>query len=96
MELTAKGIPISLRPYFQEYNLDDLDPAQDAFTIIERTMARGKRDELRWLFSVYGAERLAQWVQKAGWRRLPRRRLVFWVTYFELENLPQRQGIWPH
>ena len=96
MEMTAKGIPVSLRPYFQEYNLDDLDPAQDAFTVIERTLGRGNRDELRWLFSHYGEERLATWLQTVGWRSLPRRRLLFWQTYFDLDNLPERAGIWPH
>jgi hypothetical protein len=96
MELTAKGIPVSLRPYFQEYNLDDLDPAQDAFTIIERTLARGKRDELHWLFSHYGEEQLAKWVQMIGWRSLPYRRLLFWATYFDLHNLPEKSGAWPH
>ncbi|GIK55576.1 MAG: hypothetical protein BroJett015_12390 [Chloroflexota bacterium] len=96
MEMTAKGIPVSLRPYFQEYNLDDLDPTQDAFTIIKRTMARGNRMELHWLFSCYGEEQLARWVQEAGWRSLPRRRLLFWQAYFDLGNMPERAGIWPH
>lgn len=96
MEMTTKGIPVSLRPYFQEYNLDDLDPAQDAFTIIERTLARGNRIELHWLFSCYGEAQLADWVQDAGWRCLPRRRLLFWQTYFDLDDLPERTGVWPH
>lgn len=96
METTAKGIPTSLRPYFQEYNLDDLDPQRDAFTVIERTLARGSRIELRWLFSCYGGEQLANWVQDVGWRSLPSRRLLFWQAYFDLDNLPERAGIWPH
>lgn len=96
METTEKGIPVSLRPYFQEYNLDDLDPAQDAFTIIERTMARGNRNELRWLFSCYGEDQLVSWLQTVGWRSLPRRRLLFWQAYFDLDNLPERTGIWSH
>lgn len=96
MELTTNGIPVSLRPYFQEYTLEELETAVDAFTIIERTLARGMRDELRWLFSTYSEEQLTQWIQKVGWRRLPRRRLIFWATFFDLDNLPTKQGVWPH
>ncbi len=96
MELTAKGIPVSLRPYFQEYTLEELDTAVDAFTIIERTLAHGSIDELRWLFQKYGREQLKEWVMKAGWRILPRRKLTLWTVYFDLENLPKRKNIWPH
>lgn len=96
MLLTPGGLPVSLRPTFQEYVLENLDLNRDAFTIIERTLAYGQRDELRWLFSVYGADKLAAWVQQSGWRLLPRRRLLFWGAYFSLENLPQRKGAWPH
>ena len=37
LPLTANGIPISLRPCFQEYTLEKLDPGRDAFTVIGRT-----------------------------------------------------------
>ncbi|MCL4267514.1 MAG: hypothetical protein KJ069_30350 [Anaerolineae bacterium] len=96
MEMTAKGIPVSLRPYFQEYNLDDLDPAQDAFTVIERTLMHGTCDELRWLFQVYGREQLRDWTIKAGWRILPRRRVALWAAYFDLKDLPKRNNAWPY
>jgi hypothetical protein len=77
LELTPAGIPVSLRPFFQEYVLEDLDPERSAFTVIERTLAWGDRRELQWLFAIYGPERLAEWIRQAGWRRLPRRRLLF-------------------
>lgn len=93
---TAKGIPLSLRPAFQEYRLEELDPDQHAFTIIKRTMAHGDRDELRWLFGRYGAGSLRAWVTDTGRRTLPRRRLIFWFAYFDLGPLPQRPGAWPH
>lgn len=96
MELTEKGIPLSLKSAFQEYDIHQLDLERDAFTIIERTLARGKRDEVRWLFICFGAERLAEWIKSYGWRVLPRRRLSFWANYFGLSSLPQRKSIWPH
>jgi hypothetical protein len=96
MELTAKGIPLSLQAAFQEYQLERIDPDEHRFTVVERTLAYGGRAEVRWLFDRYGAELLMQWVQNFGWRLLPRRRLLFWAAYFNLQDLPQRQGVWTH
>lgn len=96
MEFTTKGIPRSLRPAFQEYDLEQIDPEEDAFTVIERALTYGNREELAWLFSYYRRERLASWVRQWGWRRLPRHRLAFWTAYFDLEPLPQRRNIWPY
>ncbi|MCP5095478.1 MAG: hypothetical protein GY943_07995 [Chloroflexi bacterium] len=96
MELTTNGIPLSLKPAFQEYKLDVLHPETDAFTVIERTMALGHREEIRWLFQTYGREKLESWVKGYGWRLLSRRRCQFWQTYFNLPDLPKRNGVWQH
>ena len=96
LEQTPAGIPVSLRPVFQEYVLEDLDPERSAFTVIERTLAWGGLAELRWLFARYGRERLAEWVRQAGWRLLPRRRLKHWLCFFELSDYQRGERIWPH
>ena len=96
LERTPAGIPLSLRPFFQEYVLEDLDPERSAFTVIERTLAWGGLPELRWLFARYGRERLAEWVRQAGWRCLPRRRLKYWLSFFELGDYQHGERIWPH
>lgn len=96
MEFTEKGIPLSLKPVFQEYDIHQLDPERDAFTVIERTLARGKRDEVRWLFSCFDTAQLVAWMETYGWRALPRRRLAFWANYFQLHSLPERKNVWPH
>jgi len=96
MELTSKGIPRSLRPAFQEYDLEKLDPERDAFTVIERTLAYGNRQELAWLFARYHVERLTAWVQQWGWRSLPRARLLLWIAYFNPASLPSRKNVWPY
>ena len=99
LPLTPNGIPISLRPCFQEYALEKLDPERDAFTVIERTLARGNRRELRWLFARYGRERLAEWVRQAGWYLLPKRRFHLWRAYFDIHDYrrnPLGRGVWPH
>lgn len=96
LEFTEKGIPLTLRPAFQEYVLEALDPDQDWFTVMGRTLAHGKREELAWLFDHYGRDRLVAWLQGPGWRTLSRRRIVFWITYFNLQDIPRRKGAWPH
>ena len=96
MKFTRAGIPTSLRFAFQEYGLDELDLAEHAFTVIERTLAYGNRAEVGWLFARYGSQRLVEWLQQGGWRTLPKRRLKLWATYFDLPPFPERRGIWPH
>ncbi|MBN1887564.1 MAG: hypothetical protein JW850_06225 [Thermoflexales bacterium] len=96
VEQTPAGIPVSLRPYFQEYVLEELDPERSAFTIIERTLAWGELAELRWLFARYGEERLAEWMRQAGWRCLPRRRFKYWSCFFGQSDSHEGERIWPH
>jgi hypothetical protein len=33
LELTPAGISVALRPFFQEYVLENLDPERSAFTV---------------------------------------------------------------
>ena len=96
LEFTPKGIPTSLRPWFQEYRLEDLDSEASAFTVIERTLAWGDIAELRWLFSRYERERLAEWVRRYGWFYIPRQRFKYWLCYFGIREYRHRERIWPH
>ena len=96
VQSTPAGIPVSLRPFFQEYALEDLDPERSAFTVIERTLGWGDVPELRWLFTQYAPERLAQWVRQAGWYLLPRRRFLFWRCYFNLDDYRHGERVWPY
>lgn len=89
-------IPVALKPYFQEYVFENLDAERDAFVVIERALAWGEAPELRWLFARYGAQRLAAWVQQAGWRCLPNRRFKYWQAYFNLGELATRSRVWTH
>jgi len=95
--LTPNGIPISLRPCLQEYTLENLDPERDAFTIIERALARGCQPEIQWLFARYGWERVREWVRQAGTALLSRRRFRLWVNYLDIRDYRQRRrGVWPY
>ena len=93
---TSAGIPVSLRPFFQEYVLEELHLEQSAFVIIERTLGWGDVPELQWLFARYGFKRLAEWVRRAGWRCLPRRRFNYWRCFFGIEDYRHGERIWPH
>jgi hypothetical protein len=96
--LTAAGIPRSLAPCFQEYDLEALDPAQHGELIIERVLAYGDRHELRWLFGQYGRGPVRDWVRASGARRLPWRRYNLWCVLMDLPpaRRSQRRGIWPY
>jgi hypothetical protein len=78
------NIPTSLVPFFQEYSLENLDLQRSAGTIIERTLQFGNRDELRWLFSVYPRQVIAEWVQSWGQDALPEPHLTFWRLMLDL------------
>ena len=75
---TERGIPRSLAPFFQEYDLEALDPERAAATIIERTLRYGNRAELRWLFHRYPEDIIADWVRRWGRYGLPAPHLAFW------------------
>ena len=98
--MTTAGIPRSLAACFQEYDLEQLDPAQHGDLIIERVLAYGDRHELGWLFRRYGRVRVADWVQRLGARRLPWRRYNLWCVLFGLPPAhrprSEEQRIWPH
>ena len=100
VEMTATGIPHSLAPCFQEYDLERLDPEQHGDLLIERVLACGDRRELRWLFDQYGRARVSEWLQRLGARRLPWRRYNLWCVLLDLPPArrfrPEGQRIWPH
>jgi hypothetical protein len=79
-------IPPSLAPFFQEYDLRRLNPQKDAATIIERTLRYGDREELRWLFSVYSREQIADWVKTWGRYGLPEPHLTFWQFFLDIHE----------
>ncbi len=96
MQLTENGIPRSLGFAFQEYQLDKLNPDDDAFVVIERTLAYGNCAELRWLFGQYSRRQIVKWLEKGGWRILPRHRRQFWTIYFDISLPPERGGVWAY
>ena len=76
--MQTSSIPQSLAPFFQEYQLSDLDPERAAATIIERTLQFGSRAEIHWLFERYPRPQIAAWLSRNGAERLPEPHLTFW------------------
>ena len=71
-------IPLSLTPFFQEYDINNLTPENNSHTIIERVLQFGNRAEIKWLFTTYSQEQIASWVERFGEERLPQPHLNFW------------------
>jgi hypothetical protein len=94
------GLPLSLLPFFQEYDFTQFDPDQHADLVLERVLAYGNREELRWLFQRYGRTRIVEWVIRLGARRLPWRRHNLWCVLLNLPPTqrvrPKTRQIWPH
>lgn len=99
-EAAGSPLPASLAPFFQEYRFASLDPDVHAELVIERVLAFGNREEVRWLLKRYGRDRVRTWLAGPGARRLPRRRYGLWAVLLEgAENSPARQSdavAWPH
>lgn len=98
--MAAMEIPPTLAPFFQEYALEKIDATRDWELVVERTLAWGNREELRWLFARYGRERVADWVRRKGWGFLPKRRFNFWCLMLDVTDPQKRRGwqarVWPH
>jgi hypothetical protein len=91
---TPMSIPASLAPFFQEYDLVQIDLERSRFTIIERVLQFGDRQEIRWLFTVYHKQTIMDWVSRWGGEALGElhrsfRKLVLEIP--ELINRPQEQ-----
>jgi hypothetical protein len=90
-------IPVTAAAFFQEYEFERLDSEQDADLVIERLLAYGNRDEIRWLLQRYGEARLRQWLSTGGRRRLPRRRYRMWCILLDVpESLREPSPLWPY
>jgi hypothetical protein len=67
---SSPQIPTGLKPYFQEYDIAQLDLTRDANLIIQRVLEFGTWDEIRWLFVTYGSKRIRLFLRERGQRLL--------------------------
>ncbi len=88
-------IPTSLKPYFQEYDLEDLHLRRDADLIIQRTLEFGNWVEIRWLFQTYRRERIRRFLREHGERWLKPVTFNYWRKLLGLRRwkpAPFRSG----
>ena len=79
-------IPITLAPFFQEYDFERLDVTTAAPLIIERTLQFGNRAEIRWLFTQYTRVQIIDWFRKYAKERLPNPHNTFWRIILEIKE----------
>ncbi len=63
-----------------------MDSEHHAAMIIERVLERGTWDEVRWLFTCYGERRVAEWVQRHGFRLLSKRSFALWRLVLDISD----------
>jgi hypothetical protein len=90
-------VPEALAPLFQEYRLQELSLQADRDLVIERVLAYGNREEVRWLLRRYGRAAVVDWLAERA-PRLPKRRHALWCVIFDVPVAkPTRTtGIWRH
>lgn len=93
-------IPISMKPYFQEYDLEDLRLQRDADLIIQRTLEFGNWDELRWLFRAFHRRRIQRFLRQHGERWLTPVTFNYWRKLLSVrrwQSAPFGKGeLWTH
>ena len=79
-------IPGRLKPFFQEYDLIELDVSTHANLVIARVLEYGSWEEVRWLFGVYGAERIRSFVRQFGERWLHPVSFNYWRKLLKIRR----------
>ena len=74
----SRQIPVALKPYFQEYDIAQLDVTRDANLIIQRVLEFGTWDEIRWLFEIYRGNRIRLFLREHGERGLKPITFNYW------------------
>jgi hypothetical protein len=82
-------IPASLKPYFQDYNLEDLKIHRDANLIIQRTLEFGDWVEIYWLFQVYRRDRIQRFLREHGERWLKPVTFNYWRKLLDVRTWKQ-------
>lgn len=93
------NIPVSLKPFFQEYDFNSLSIQIHKELLIERTLAYGNREEIKWLLAQYPLDDITNWIKNSGSKRLPKRRFNLWRAIFDLPPKTPKSmetGIWQY
>jgi hypothetical protein len=100
--LETNSIPIALRLFFQDYDIDSLQVERDANLILQRTLEFGNWDDMRWLLQTYGKERIRVFLREFGERMLRPSTFNYWRKLFGLRRWKHspfpisRNELWPY
>lgn len=86
LTFAANQLPTGTAWLFPEYDFEIMDLIEHQGVIIERILERGTWEQLRWLFSVYGEDCVAEWVQQHGFRLLLKRSFALWKLTLNITN----------
>ena len=78
LKTVAAGLPADTAWLFPEYDFEAMSLEHHSGVIIERLLERGTWEQVRWLFAIYGEERVAGWVRRHGFRLLSKRSFALW------------------
>ena len=97
-------LPAGVERLLWEYDLDALREAPELpEVVLERVMARGGWEEMRWLLTTCSSERLRRFLEERGAGVLPPRELAFWSfacsvpedrSTLWVREASQRQAAW--
>lgn len=83
--LRPASLPAFLAPCFHDHELSRLDPEADASFVIERVLATGDREAIRWLVQHYDRAIMQEVLRQRGRRRFDPRRLALWCLLLDVE-----------
>ena len=72
------------RVLFWDVDQENIDPQRDKYFIIERILARGAVDDVRWAQGMYGDSVLKETLLKA--KTVDQKSLSFWCFYFNIDK----------
>lgn len=83
---TGPRLPEFLRPLFWDYRFGSLSWEQDRDLVVDRVLAAGGVDALKWLLKKMGGEALAAWLRLRHGAGLAPQQLSFWEAVLELSH----------
>jgi hypothetical protein len=80
------SLPSDCAWLFPEYDFEQMDLRHYEGVIIERILERGSWEQLRWLFTTFGENKVAKWVREHGFRLLSKRSFALWKLALDIEE----------
>lgn len=82
--LKQQLIPRSLKHFFPEYEISDLNAGRDRVVVISRILEYGSLNELSWLNRRYSEDEIKACIKSDGARLLSSRSLNFWALFYNI------------